>query len=160
MRLPRLRFTIANLMVLIAIAGLALAVLVMRVQRNQRMAAMQVALAEYENAMLTREVAEIAVVEFNEGVFEQSVKENNDEIELAEMFLDYSVNFRGSDKRTLDDAKAMLQKAKKKKTGTVSYTSRMTIEQLQREVAKATAAEKAAKAAYDQLQAAVANSWW
>jgi hypothetical protein len=160
MRLPRPRFTIMGLMILVVIASLVMTGIVLRIERNRRVAALQVALAEYENAKLTREMAEIAAEVGYWGIFEQDVKETDNEIALAEMYLDYAVNFRGSDEQILSDARAMLQKAqKKKRTGTVRYTARKTKEELKSEAAKAVAAEQAAKAAYDQLQAAVANAW-
>ena len=160
MRLSRPRFTIMGLMILVVIASLVMTGFVVRIERNRRVAALQVALAEYENAKLTREMAEIAAEVGYWGIFEQDVKETDNEIALAEMYLDYAVNFRGSDEQILSDARAMLQKAqKKKRTGTVRYTARKTKEELKSEAAKAVAAEQAAKAAYDQLQAAVANAW-
>jgi hypothetical protein len=160
MRLPRPRFTIMGLMILVVIASLVMTGIVLRIERNRRVAALQVALAEYENAKLTREMAEIAAEVGYWGIFEQDIKETDNEIALAEMYLDYAVNFRGSDEQILSDARAMLQKAqKKKRTGTVRYTARKTKEELKSEAAKAVAAEQAAKAAYDQLQAAVANAW-
>jgi hypothetical protein len=160
MRLPRPRFTIMGLMILVVIASLVMTGIVLRIERNRRVAALQVALAEYENAKLTREMAEIAAEVGYWGIFEQDIKETDNEIALAEMYLDYEVNFRGSDEQILSDARAMLQKAqKKKRTGTVRYTARKTKEELKSEAAKAVAAEQAAKAAYDQLQAAVANAW-
>jgi hypothetical protein len=160
MRLSRPRFTIMGLMILVVIASLVMTGIVLRIERNRRVAALQVALAEYENAKLTREMAEIAAEVGYWGIFEQDVKETDNEIALAEMYLDYAVNFRGSDEQILSDARAMLQKAqKKKRTGTVRYTARKTKEELKSEAAKAVAAEQAAKAAYDQLQAAVANAW-
>jgi hypothetical protein len=128
MRLPRPRFTIMGLMILVVIASLVLTGIVRRIERNRRvalLAALQVALAEYENAKLTREVAEIAAEVGYWGIFKQDVKETDNEIALAEMYLDYAVNFRGSDEQILSDARAMLQKAQmKKRTGTVRYTAR------------------------------------
>jgi hypothetical protein len=157
MRLPRPRFTIMGLMILVVIASLVLTGIVMRIERNRRVAASQVALAGYENSQLTREVAEIAVEEFTEGVFKHDFLEAEDEIRLATMYLDYAVNSLDSDEQTLSDACKMLAKAQNKRVKIGTYTTNLTIDELKTEAAKAKAAERAAKATFDQLTAAVAK---
>jgi hypothetical protein len=157
MRLPRPRFTIMGLMILVVIASLMMMAIVKRIERNRRVAALQVALAEYENAKLTREVADIAVEEFTEGVFKHDYLEAQDEIRLAKMYLDYAVNFLDSDEQTLSEAFKMLAKAQNKKVKIGTYTTNLTIDKLKTEAAKAKAAERAAKAAFDQLTAAIAK---
>jgi HlyD family secretion protein len=160
MRLPRPRFTIMGLMILVVIASLVMTGIVLRIERNRRVAALQVAWAEYENAKLTREMAEIAVEAFTEGVFKHDFLEAEDEIRLAKMYLDYAVSFLDSDEQTVGEACKMLAKAQNKKVKIGTYTTNLTIDELKTEVAKAKAAERAATAAFDQLTAAVANAWW
>jgi hypothetical protein len=157
MRLPRPRFTIMGLMILIVIASLVLTGIALHIERNRRVAALQVALAEYENAKLTREVADIAVEEFTEGAFKHDYLEAEDEIRLVKMYLDYAVNFLDSDEQTLSEAFKMLVKAQNKKVKIGTYSTNLTIDELKTEAAKAKAAERAAKAAFDQLTAAIAK---
>jgi hypothetical protein len=82
-RWSRPRFTILTLMTLVVIAGLVLTVIVVRRERIARVIALKFANANFEKARLTREVAEIAVVEYTEGILKQDIKTVDDEIALA-----------------------------------------------------------------------------
>ena len=159
MRLPRFRFTIAHLMALVVIAGLALAVLVMRIERNRRIAALQVALANCESAKLTLEVAKIALLEYTEGVFKQDLQTVDTEISLAKSDLDRALNPRDSDEQAVDQARGKLERAQQKKARLETYTKDKTVKELNDEVAKAAAAKQAAQSSYDRLKAAT-NAWW
>ena len=99
MWLPRPRFTIAHLMVLVVIAGLVSTGIVVRIERNRRIAALQVALANCVNAKLSREVAEIAFVEYTEGIYKQDLQTVDNEIALAKSDLERAFNPRGPDER-------------------------------------------------------------
>jgi HlyD family secretion protein len=160
MWLPRPRFTIAHLMVLVVIAGFVLTGIVLRLERNRRAAALQVAAAKHQNAVLTREVAEIAVVEFTEGIYKQDVQTVDNEIALAKSDLERAFNQRGTDERVVEQARARLERAQQKKVRQETHTKDKTVKELKGEVARAVAAEQAAKAAYYQLKAAEAKSWW
>jgi hypothetical protein len=67
MRWSRPRFTIMSLMIVVVIASLILTALVVRRERARRLAVLQAALADYKNAVLVREVTEIALVEYTQG---------------------------------------------------------------------------------------------
>src|SRR5262249_421413 len=89
MRRPRPRFTIRWLMVAVLVAALGSAYLA-HLARQRRMRALNnqeipVRGAEdaYMNARLTREVAEIAVKEYKEGIFQQELATVEGEIALA-----------------------------------------------------------------------------
>jgi hypothetical protein len=160
MRLSRPRFTIANLMTLVVIASLASLGIVMRIERNRRLAALQVAQAKYENAKLTREVAEIAVAEFTEGIFPQDLQSVDIEIGLAKSDLERALRPQGSDKRVVEQARGRLRQAEQKKTLLETNSKDKMVNDLKGEVARAAAVEQAAKAERDRLIAAQANQWW
>jgi hypothetical protein len=69
MQRPRFRFTIRRLMILVVLASLVLTLVVVQRNRRRRLVALQNALAVYQNAKLTRETAEIAVVEYTQGIY-------------------------------------------------------------------------------------------
>jgi hypothetical protein len=152
MRLPRPRFTLMFLMILVVIASLAMTGVVVLIELNRRIAALQVAEAEYENAKRMRGPVLIAVVE-------QDLQTVNDEITLAKSDLERKLNPRDSDDRAVEQARDRLEQVQQKKTRLETYAKKV-VKDLADEVAKAAAAEQAAKAAYDHLKAAVANSWW
>ena len=69
MRFPRVQFTIGRLMIVVLVAGLAFWELVLPwiTPADRELAA----LADYKQASLTREVAEYALKEYEQGVFKQ-----------------------------------------------------------------------------------------
>jgi phage I-like protein len=160
MWLPRPRFTIAHLMVLVVIAGLVSTGVVVRIERNRRIAALQVALANCVNAKLSREVAEIAFVEYTEGIYKQDLQTVENEIALAKSDLELALNPRGADERVVEQARARLERAQQKKARLENYAKDEMVKELKDEVASVLAAEQAAKATHDRLKAAGANSWW
>jgi hypothetical protein len=165
MRLPRPRFTIMGLMILVVIASLVLTGIVRRIERNRernrRAPALQVARATYEDATLTREVAEIALAEFNKGDYEvHLLRHADDEIALARADLELSLNLGGSYGRAAERANERLQLARQMKSLIGTNARNMTVQSLKSKLAKAQADQQAAKAAFDQLTAAVANAWW
>ena len=157
MRLPRPRFTIMGLMILVVIAGLVSMATVKRIELNRRVAALQVAQANYENVRLARKVAENAVCLYIEDIYEQSV---NNEIAFAKYDLEFALTIKGFDGQGGKDASIRLERAQKKKAILETHTKNELLGELMGEVAKAVATEEAAKAAFDQLTAAVANAWW
>ncbi len=119
--------------------------------------------ANHENAKLTREVAEIAVVEYEEGIFKQDLATVEGEIKLAESDLSrsedrldwarrmyekgyVSMATRISEELTLKKARFALEQAQSKKKVLVDYTKDKTIKELKSEVEKARSDELAKKA--------------
>ena len=122
--------------------------------------------ANYENAKLTREVAEIAVVEYEEGIFKQEYATVEGEIKLAESDLSRSEDRldwarrmydKGyvskatavSEELTLKKARFALEQAQSKKKVLVDYTRGKTVKELKSEVEKARSDELAKKATWE-----------
>ena len=84
MKWPRAQFTIRWLMLATVLASLLLAVVVAKRERNQRLVALSAARAAYQNARLTRAVAEVALVEYEQTIFPQEARTIQDEIALAD----------------------------------------------------------------------------
>ena len=122
--------------------------------------------ANYENAKLTREVAEIAVVEYDEGIYKQDLATVEGEIKLAESDLSrsedrldwarrmfekgyVSMAAKISEELTLKKARFALEQAQSKKKVLVEYTKGKTIKELKSEVEKARSDELAKKATWD-----------
>jgi HlyD family secretion protein len=156
MRLARPRFTILTLMLVVVIASLVLTAIAVYRQRVRQMIAVQSAAADYENAKLTREVAEIAVLEYTEGIFKHDRDSLKIELTLAESALERARNSSASD----ESAKLRVERAKQNLTTLEEDTKSSTVKELQSEVARAKADELAKKATLDQLKAAVARQWW
>jgi hypothetical protein len=83
MRLPRVRFTLRWLMLAVVLAGLIFAGIAASRRARQRRIDLLTALAAYEQAHLTREVAAIAVTEYVEGIYKQELETVKGEILLA-----------------------------------------------------------------------------
>jgi hypothetical protein len=126
--------------------------------------------AAYEIARLNREVAEIAVIEYQEGIFAQDLATIEGEIKLAESdlarardrvewarrmhkkgFLDLTAKV--SEELALKKATFALEQAQSKKKVLIQYTLWKTIKELESEVAKAQADELAKKAAWEREKA-------
>jgi HlyD family secretion protein len=139
---------------------------------NQRIAT-KVAEAGYQNAKLTREVAEIAVAEYEEGVFKQDLQTIKGEIALAqkdrqraEERLEWAkkmkdkgyVSSSGVIAEELGLAKALfdVEQVTTKKAVLERYTKDKTIKQLKSEVEKCRSDELAKKATFE-LEKAVEN---
>jgi len=137
--------------------------------RAQQIAARK-AEAEYHNARLTREIAEIAVLEYAEGILFQDIATVNGEIKLAESDLSRSQDrldwarrmfdkgniamaTKVSEELALKKAVFALQKAQVKKKVLVDYTKPKTIKELKSEGEKARANELAKKAAWQREKA-------
>jgi HlyD family secretion protein len=122
--------------------------------------------ANHENAKLTREVAEIAVVEYEEGIFKQEYATVEGEIKLAESDLSRSEDrlawaqrmFKKgyvskatavSEELTLKKARFALEQAQSKKKVLVDYTKGKTVKELKSEVEKARSDELAKKATWE-----------
>ena len=121
--------------------------------------------ASYDNAKLTREVAEIAVVEYVEGIFKQDyatvegeIKLNESDLSRSEDRLDWarrmydkgyvSMATKVSEELTLKKARFALEQSQSKKDVLVKYTKHKTIKELESEVEKARSDELAKKATY------------
>jgi HlyD family secretion protein len=121
--------------------------------------------ASYDNAKLTREVAEIAVVEYVEGIFKQDyatvegeIKLNESDLSRSEDRLDWarrmydkgyvSMATKVSEELTLKKARFALEQSQSKKDVLVKYTKHKTIKELESEVEKARSDELAKKATF------------
>jgi RND family efflux transporter MFP subunit len=126
----------------------------------------QSAAANHENAKLTREVAEIAVVEYEEGIYVQDVATVEGELKLAmsdlsraEDRLDWARRMYGkgyvskamwvSEELALKKARFAVEQAETKKKVLTQYTKSKTTTELRSEVAKASSDELAKKATWD-----------
>jgi multidrug resistance efflux pump len=123
----------------------------LRDQLIGQIAVVETAKAAYQNARLTREVAEIAVVEYQEGIFVQDLEEIEGEIKVAEAELALAEEVReaakddGPDKKLaikradLDifRARTAIKKGQARRRVLVDYTKGRTLKQLNAEVQKA-----------------------
>lgn len=158
----QIRISIRSLMVFVLIAGFVLALVVHRLRVRATEAA-------YQQAKLTREVAEIALAEFVEGIAKQNVEGVEGEIALAEDDLKHSEERRERSRSTTEKAnvleagaatkeqevrraKLQLHKAQRKKM-TVEATKVRTIEELKSEIEKAKLVERDKKAIYTEVKA-------
>jgi HlyD family secretion protein len=122
--------------------------------------------ANFANATLTREVAEIAVVEYKEGIFKQDLATVEGEIKLAESDLSraedrvewaqrmyvkgyVSLAQKVSEELALKKARFAKEQAESKKMVLVNYTKDKTIKELESEVEKARSDELAKKATHE-----------
>jgi len=122
--------------------------------------------ANYGNATLTREVAEIAVIEYEEGIFKQDFATAEGEIKLAESDLSrsedrldwarrmyekgyVSMATKTSEELTLKKTRFTLEQAQTKKKVLVDFTKGKTIKELKSEVEKARSDELAKKATWE-----------
>jgi beta-lactamase regulating signal transducer with metallopeptidase domain len=122
--------------------------------------------ADYHNARLTREVAEIVVLEYEEGIFKQDLATIEGEIKLAEsdrsrskdrlewarrMFVKGFIakTVLVSEEQALKKARFTLEQAQSKKKVLVDYTKGTTIKELKSEVEKARSDELAKKATWE-----------
>ncbi len=132
---------------------------------NQRITT-ESAKANYQNAKLTREVAEIAVIEYKEGIFVQDLATVEGEIKLAESDLIrsedrlewarrmfdkgyVSMAQKVSEELTFKKAQFTLEQAQSKRKVLVDYTKGKTIKELESEVEKARSDELAKQATWD-----------
>ncbi len=164
MRLPRPRYTILSLMIAVFVASLVFALFVAYRDARRRRAAHQVqiawAQANYLNAQLTREVAEIAITEYIEGILKPDLETAESEIVLAksdlmraEERLTAAKRQGGNDdapKSSLEDrekearrAKLRLQRAQERKTFLAKEARERTLKELAVEVETAKANEAA-----------------
>ncbi len=158
----RIRISIRALMIFVLIAGFVLALVVHRLR-------VRAAEAAYQQAKLTREVAEIALAEFVEGVAKQNVDGVEGEIALAEDDLKRAEERHERSRSTTEKAnvleaegatkeqevrraKLQLHEAQRKKM-TVEATKARTIEELKSEIEKAKVVERDKKTIYAEIKA-------
>ncbi len=132
---------------------------------NQRIST-EGAKAAYEQAKLTREVAEIAVKEYEDGIFGQELATINGEIKLAESDLAraadrvewanrmydkgyVSLAQKKTEELNLQKAQFALEQANSKLKVLVQFTKAKTIKELRSDVEKALSDEKAKEQTYD-----------
>jgi len=132
---------------------------------NQRITT-ESAKANYSNATLTREVAEIAVVEYVEGIFVQDKATAEGEIKLAESDLSraedrldwarrmfekgyVSLATKNSEELTLKRARFALEQSQSKMKVLIDFTKGKTIKELKSDVEKARSDELAKKATHE-----------
>jgi len=161
-------------MIAVLVAGLVLAAFVAVRDYHRRRAAQQVALAaataNYLNAKLTREVAEIAVTEYTEGILKQDLEVAENEIALAKSDLTRAQEKLAPVKRERERdetakwslaerekeayrARLRFQHAQERKTNLENVVKEKTLNELNDEVAAARANELAKKAVYEQEKA-------
>ena len=168
MRLSRPRFTIMSLMIVVVIASLLLTAIVAYRERRRRMVALQAALAAYQSAKITREVAEIAVIEYIEGISKQELVAVKDEIELAqsdlkraEERLERSRRIRekgelldhelAADENDVQQAEVRLKQASQKLTN-LGNTKDRTAQALESDLTRAKAKEATSRTTYEQMR--------
>ncbi len=122
--------------------------------------------ANFLNAKLTREVAEIAVKEYKEGVYVQELNSYESDIKLAESELlrssdrlDWarrmfdkgyvSMATKTSEELNYKKAQLTLEQAQQKKSVLVNYTREKTIKELESDVKKASSDELAKQATWE-----------
>jgi RND family efflux transporter MFP subunit len=122
--------------------------------------------ANHETARLTREVAEISVIEYEQGIYVQDEATVNGEITLAESDLSrqedrvdwarrmhekgyVSLATKVSEELALKKAQFALDQAKTKKTVLVDFTKKKTVKELKSEVEKSLSDELAKKATWE-----------
>jgi hypothetical protein len=180
MHFRRPRYTILSLMTVVLVAGLLLAIFVVYRDRYRRVAAQKVAtasaLANYLNASLTREAAEIAVTEYTEGVLKSDLETVDGEIALAKTDLmraserldatkRQAAQGKASDSSLAENdkdarrAKLRLEHALERKTRLAGETKERTLKELNVEVESAKANEALRKAEYDHVQAGVTGQF-
>jgi HlyD family secretion protein len=122
--------------------------------------------AAFQNAKLTREVGEIAVIEYVEGIFKQDLETVKGEIALAQADLKraedrlewsdkmlkkgyVSLGQNISDNLTLQRAKFAVEQAQTKKDVLLTYTKHKTEKELQSEVKKSLSDELAKQSTWE-----------
>jgi HlyD family secretion protein len=176
MRLPRPRYTILSLMVVVLVASLILAITVAYRRRAAEQVAIASAHANYLNAQLTRQVAEIVVTEYTEGILKYDLEAVESEILLAKTHLmraeegvaaakreqkldDVAKSFLADQEKDARRAKLRLQQAQERKTKLATTTKQRILKELNDEVDTAKADELAKKAVYEQLRAGMMGSF-
>ena len=144
MRMPRVRFTIGRLMIAALVPSLTIWVVMisLQVSRTRR------AEAAYKQAVLTREVAEYAVKEYDEGVFKQEKATLEAQIALARSDLERAID-QVADPDSKDRSTFDLEQKRARLVVLMKYTREKTIKELESEVQKARAAEKARREQYE-----------
>jgi hypothetical protein len=164
-------------MVAVALASLVLAAFVARREHRRRIVAFQVAQADVLNAELNLQVAELALAEYREAVYNAEKATVLGEIALAESEkkraedrLEWSNRMlaRGAvskdqniaDAVGLEQTKFALEQAQTKLDVLEKYTRDKTLKELQTEVERAKAAQQARQAACERAKAAVRGWIW
>ena len=175
MRLRRVRFTIRRLMVAIFLGALLFRVVVIYREQLQRGPELQGLKNSYENAKLTREVAEIGVEEYDESSYKDAEDAAGAEITIAD-------RVRAEDRlvwsnKTLKNGYTVLcpipfephspqtffteeTENEYRQKILSKYTCHKTLESLKAEVKDALADEQSKKTAYDRMKASMIGPFW
>jgi HlyD family secretion protein len=169
------RFRLRSLMVLIVILGCGFGLAAHRARTAHR-ARLTKAASAYVNAKLTREGAEIAVVEYRAGIYKQDLKAVEAEIARAKsdqaraedrlvwitglIDMGYVPRFeRLLEDVALQNANFSLEQAEEKKKMLELYTTDKTIKELESAVKQARADAEAKNTAYEQLKRRGTGLW-
>jgi Bacterial signalling protein N terminal repeat len=176
MRLTRPRYTILSLMIVVLLASLALWLIVARREQRRRAIALQAAEAGYKNAILTREVAEITMLEYVEGIHPHDVQAVEGELAHAKFKLErvqgwidakkhglpidlVPGDLADGDEQAIGRARSAVEQALKKRAMADQIKER-TVKDIQSEIDHAKADELARKAERDQLKAIGTRLFW
>ncbi|MFI5459308.1 MAG: hypothetical protein ACHRXM_28115 [Isosphaerales bacterium] len=166
----RFRMSILVLMVLVLISGCVFG----WVEHRIRLRAAQ---AAYQHAKITREVAQIAVVEYIEGIYKQDIETVQGEISLAEADLKRAQERLDRSKRmaekrnvpgaatvsaeqAVERANFVLEQVRKKRMTLEEKTKVHAIGELKSEIEKAKADELTGKVAYEKTKATWMGLLW
>jgi hypothetical protein len=153
----RVRFTIRLMMLAIVVVALVCAALAAIRERQRRLVAALVADADYSQAVVAREVSEIAVVEFEKGIYPQGIATVDAEIARAET--QCKAALAAGDEKTAQIAETALAQARNRRAKQEEQFQEQ-IKLLRYEVEKARADEGAKKAILKRAKAAVTPLWW
>jgi hypothetical protein len=135
MRLPRVQFRIRLMMITIVLASLVFAGISAYLERQRRVVALQMAEADLTLSALTREVAEIAIVEYKQRRYKHDLAAVEAEISQAELELKAAEDI--SDEQAVERAKSVLERARNNRATLEKGTKDQTIKALEDEVQKA-----------------------
>lgn len=135
MRLPRVQFRIRLMMITIVLASLVFAGISAYLERQRRVVALQMAEADLTLSALTREVAEIAIVEYKQRRYKHDLAAVEAEISQAELELKAAEDI--SDEQAAERAKSVLERARNNRATLEKGTKDQTIKALEDEVQKA-----------------------
>jgi len=167
-------------MIVVLVASLVLALFVAYRDLRRRSAAQQVAIAaaqaNFQNAQLTREVAEIAITEYIEGILKPDLETAENEIVLARSDLMRAEERLAAAKRPSVRGEApgsslaerekearranlRLKRAQERKTNLAKEAQERTLKELFNEVESAKANEARRKAVFEQVKAGMMGSF-
>ena len=145
------------MMLMVVVASVVLLTIVAVRERLRMIVALQVAEASYWNATLTREVAEIATLEYKEAIARQDLAVCEAERAMAQS--NVKAARKAADHRAIDQAEAALRHAQEAMS-ILEKNRAQTIGALMADVQKAKANELARKADLERIRAARNRFIW